>query len=150
MPIPVPESRDAYSHFLIIPTRWHDNDVYGHVNNTVYYGYFDTAINHFLIHAGGLDIHTGPVIGLCVESHCNYFAPVAFPQTLEVGLRVGHLGRSSVRYEIGIFTPELPTTHAQGHFIHVFVDRDTLKARELPEALRRALAGLLYPKLAPH
>ncbi|MET0389744.1 MAG: thioesterase family protein [Polyangiales bacterium] len=141
----VPETRDAYLHFLPITTRWHDNDVYGHVNNVVYYGYFDTVINRFLIEQGGLDIHAGGVIGLCVESHCNYFAPVAFPQQIEAGLRVGHLGRSSVRYEIGIFTEGAASAGAAGHFVHVFVDRGTRKPVELPKQLRDALARLQRP-----
>jgi acyl-CoA thioester hydrolase len=139
---PTPETRDAFAHVLPITTRWHDNDVYGHVNNVVYYGYFDTVINHWLIEEGGLDIHDGEVIGLCVESHCNYFASVAFPQTVEAALRVGHLGRSSVRYEIGIFVAGQPEATAVGHFVHVFVDRDSRKPATMPEKLRGALERL--------
>src|ERR1700678_696274 len=100
MPTPV---RADYQHFLAIPTRWMDNDVYGHVNNVVYYSYFDTVINQYLVSQGALDIAAGPLIGLCVESQCHYLAPTAFPESLDAGLAVGHLGRSSVRYEIGIF-----------------------------------------------
>src|ERR1700759_3366916 len=103
MPAPTPHRRADYPHTLPIATRWMDNDVYGHVNNVVYYAYFDTVINAYLIAEGGLDITAGDTIGLCVESHCAYFKPVAFPDALDAGLRVAHLGRTSVRYEIGIF-----------------------------------------------
>src|SRR5919199_3843852 len=116
-----PTDRGAYPHVLAIPTRWHDNDVYGHVNNVDYYAFFDTVINAWLIREGGLDIHDGPVIGLCVESHCAFHAPLAFPETVTAGLRVGHLGRSSVRYEIGLFS-ESAALAATGWFVHVFVD----------------------------
>jgi acyl-CoA thioester hydrolase len=142
---PVAELRAAFPQLLPITTRWHDNDVYGHVNNVVYYGYFDTVINRWLIEEGGLDIHTGEVIGLCVESHCNYFASVAFPQAVEAGLRVAHLGRSSVRYEIGIFVVGSDKSTALGHFVHVFVDRTTRKPAELPPRLRQALVRLQRP-----
>src|SRR5574341_2222528 len=100
---PEPAARAHYRHFSSLPTRWMDNDVYGHVNNVVYYSFFDTAVNRYLIETGALDIHAGPVIGLVVETQCNYFAPVEFPQVVEAGLRVAHLGRSSVRYEVGLF-----------------------------------------------
>jgi len=150
MASPKTEPRSAFPHYLPITTRWHDNDVYGHVNNVVYYGYFDTVINHWLITEGGLDIHTGPTIGLCVESHCNYFAPVEFPQLLEAGLRVAHLGRSSVRYEIGIFAQGEASASAVGHFVHVFVDRHTRKPVELPARLRAALARVqVTPPIPP-
>jgi acyl-CoA thioester hydrolase len=119
-----------------------DNDVYGHVNNVVYYAYFDTVVNTYLIEKGGLDFAAGPVIGLCVESHCQYLAPIAFPDSLEAGLRTGHIGRSSVRYEIGIFKRGAPTAAAQGYFVHVFVDRATRHPVELPSALRVALERL--------
>ncbi len=109
-----------YQHWEPVSTRWHDNDIYGHVNNTVFYAYMDTVINDWLIAEGGLDIHDGDVIGLCVESHCEFKAPAAFPETLRAGLRVGHLGRSSVRYEIGIYRDD--TLLAEGHFVHVFVE----------------------------
>jgi acyl-CoA thioester hydrolase len=119
-----------------------DNDVYRHVNNVVYYSYFDTVVNTYLITEGGLDIAEGPVIGLCVESHCQYLAPLAFPDALEAGLRVAQLGRSSVRYEVGIFRTGSPTAAAQGHFVHVFVDRVTRKPVEIPHPLRGALERL--------
>jgi acyl-CoA thioester hydrolase len=109
-----------------------DNDVYGHVNNVVYYSYFDTAVNRFLIEAGVLDIHRGTVIGLVVETQCNYFSPLQFPQALEAGLRVAHLGRSSVRYEVGLFEQGAAVTAAAGHFVHVYVDRETRRPTPLP------------------
>lgn len=135
----VRERRDAYPRFESVPTRWMDNDVYGHVNNVVYYAYFDTVINRYLIGEGGLDIASGSAIGLCVESHCEYFAPVSYPQILDAGMRVGKLGRSSVRYEIGIFAPGADEAAAQGHFVHVFVDRETRRPTDLPPRLRAAL-----------
>jgi acyl-CoA thioester hydrolase len=139
MPSPSPKPRSDYPHFLPIQTRWMDNDVYGHVNNVVYYSYFDTVINEFLIGAG-LDIHAGPVIGLCVESSCQYLQPAAFPDALTAGLKVAHVGRSSVVYEIGIFRGD--ETVAQGRFVHVFVDRITRRSVELPDFLRVALSRL--------
>jgi acyl-CoA thioester hydrolase len=139
----LPETRANYPHFLSIPTRWMDNDVYGHVNNVVYYAYFDTVINQYLIAEGGLDIEQGAAIGLCVESHCKYLRAVAFPDDLEAGLRVVHLGRSSVRYEIGIFTRGIEDIAAQGWFVHVFVDRATRRPAALPELLRAALEKLV-------
>jgi acyl-CoA thioester hydrolase len=138
-----PETRANYPHFLPIPTRWMDNDVYGHVNNVVYYAYFDTVINQYLIAEGGLDIEQGATIGLCVESHCKYLRAVAFPDDLEAGLRVVHLGRSSVRYEIGIFTRGIEDIAAQGWFVHVFVDRVARRPAALPEPLRAALEKLV-------
>jgi acyl-CoA thioester hydrolase len=131
-----------YPHQLAIPTRWHDNDVYGHVNNVVYYAYFDTVINEFLIREGGLDIHDGGVIGLCVESHCTFRAPLAFPETVTAGLRVGKLGGSSVRYEIGLFGEGAAEPAAEGWFVHVFVDRERRRAVEIPPPLRAALERL--------
>jgi acyl-CoA thioester hydrolase len=134
-------SRDAYPHVLEIPTRWKDNDVYGHVNNVEYYSYFDTVINEYLIREGGLDIHDGRVIGLCAESHCTFRAAVAFPDVIEAGLRVGRLGRSSVRYEIGLFRGgELV---AEGWFVHVFVDRGTRRPEPIPAPLRAALEKIV-------
>jgi acyl-CoA thioester hydrolase len=134
-----PESRDRFPHFLAIPTRWMDNDVYGHVNNVVYYAYFDTVINRYLIDEGGLDIAADAVIGLCVESHCAFARPIAFPDLIDAGLRVARLGRSSVRYEVGIFTRGVAHAAAQGWFVHVFVDRQTRRPAPIPEGLRRAL-----------
>ena len=136
------ETRAAYPRYEAVPTRWMDNDVYGHVNNVVYYSYFDTVINRYLIDVGGLDIAAGPVIGLCVESHCEYFAPVSYPQILDAGMRVGKLGKSSVRYEIGIFAPGAEEAAAQGYFVHVFVDRESRRPTELPAKLREALSHI--------
>ena len=115
--------RSDYVHFQPITTRWHDNDLYGHVNNVVYYSWFDTAVNRYLIEQGVLDIHGGQTIGLVIETQCNYFAPLAFPQTIEAGIRVAKLGTSSVRYEVGLFAEGEPLTAAKGHFVHVYVDR---------------------------
>ncbi|HSW03723.1 acyl-CoA thioesterase [Aquabacterium sp.] len=139
---PQPDTRDRYPHLSAISTRWMDNDLYGHVNNVQYYSYFDTVVNRFLIAAGALDIHAGEVIGLVVETHCNYFAPLAFPQDVQAGLRVAHLGSSSVRYEIGLFAPDQPLAAACGHFVHVYVDRSTRRPVALPAALASALQPL--------
>src|SRR5215470_993090 len=118
-----PLTRAAYPYVVAIPTRWMDNDVYGHVNNVVYYSYFDTVVNAFLVHEGGLNLESGKVIGLCVESQCRYLSSVAFPDLLDAGLRVAKIGRSSVRYEVAIFRAGERSAAAQGHFVHVFVDR---------------------------
>jgi acyl-CoA thioester hydrolase len=139
---PNAEPRDAYPFFSRITTRWMDNDVYGHINNVVYYSFFDTAVNGYLIERGALDIHAGAVIGLVVETHCNFFAALQFPQFVEAGVRVAHVGTSSVRYEIGLFADEMPTCAASGHFVHVYVDRRTRRPAALPEALLQALAPL--------
>ena len=135
---------DAYPHRLAIPTRWNDNDVYGHVNNVEYYAFFDTVINAWLVAEGGLDIHGGDVIGVCAESHCEYSAPLAFPETVQAGLRVAHLGRSSVRYEIGLFS-EAGKPAATGWLVHVFVDRAQRRPVEIPATLRTALERLVVP-----
>jgi len=142
---PQPEARSAFVHLSSISTRWMDNDVYGHVNNVQYYSFFDTAVNRYLIAAGALDIHGGATIGLVVETHCNYFSPLAFPQDVEAALRVGQVGQSSVRYEIGLFAPGQPLAAAQGHFVHVYVDRQTRRPVPLPPALLAALAPLRTP-----
>jgi acyl-CoA thioester hydrolase len=134
--------RDHYRVFRDIATRWMDNDVYGHVNNVVYYSWFDTAVNAHLIEQGALDIHHGAVIGLVVETHCNYFAPLAFPQTVQAGIRVAQLGRSSVRYEIGLFAQGSQTAAAGGHFVHVYVDRETRRPVPLPAHLKNILENL--------
>lgn len=139
---PQPEARSAYRHFSDVPTRWMNNDLYGHVNNVVYYSWFDTVVNRYLIESGALDIHAGGVIGLVIETHCNYFASLAFPQVVEAGLRVAQLGRSSVRYEVGLFEQGVDSTAARGHFVHVYVDRATRRPVELPAALRAALQPL--------
>jgi len=141
-PRPQPDGREAYRHFTPLATRWMDNDAYGHLNNVVYYSLFDTAVNRYLIEAGALDIHHGEVIGLVVETHCNYFASIEFPQMVEAGIRVAHRGSSSVRYEIGIFAAGAPLCAARGHFIHVYVDRATRRPATLPPALLQALKEL--------
>jgi acyl-CoA thioester hydrolase len=135
--------RSEYPQLLEIPTRWNDNDVYGHVNNVEYYAFFDTVINHWLITEGGLDIHAGEVIGICAESHCEYRAPLTFPETIEAGLRVGHLGRSSVRYEIGVFKRGEQEPAASGWFVHVFVTEETRAPTEIPADIRSALERLV-------
>ena len=140
---PAPELRSAYRAFRPITTRWADNDVYGHVNNVVYYSWFDTAVNSHLIHHGALDIHQGSTIGLVVETQCNYFAPLAFPQAIEAGIRVARLGGSSVRYEVGLFAQGEALTAARGHFVHVYVDRVTRRPVALPDRLRQVLEALL-------
>ena len=136
---PEADNRSAYRHFSRITTRWLDNDLYGHINNVQYYSFFDTAVNRFLIERGVLDIHGGDVIGLVVETHCNFFESAAFPGDIEAGLRVGHLGRSSVRYELGLFTGDGATAIAQGHFVHVYVARENRRPVDLPAALRAVL-----------
>ena len=140
---PRAEPRSAYRHFSSVPTRWMDNDAYGHVNNVVYYSWFDTAVNRYLIEAGALDIHAGAVIGLVIETHCNYFASLAFPQSVDAGLRVASIGSSSVRYEIGLFGADAEFAAACGHFVHVYVDRTTRRPVALPEKLKTTLQGLL-------
>jgi len=139
---PQPAPRSAYKVFRTISTRWMDNDAYGHVNNVVYYSWFDTVVNAHLIEAGALDIHHGETIGLVIETQCNYFAPIEFPQTVEAGLRVAHMGRSSVRYEVGLFVQGEPLTAAKGHFIHVYVDRESRRPAHLPEKLKSVLEAL--------
>lgn len=126
-----------------ITLRWKDNDVYGHVNNVEYYSYFDTVINQFLIEEGGLDIHSGETIGVCAESHCTFTAPIAFPGAVRAGLRVAHLGSSSVRYEIALSDPASASEVATGWFVHVFVDRGTRRSTEIPAPVRAALQRLL-------
>lgn len=135
---PEPEPRSSYKVFRTIPTRWNDNDIYGHVNNVVYYSWFDTAVNAWLIEQGVLNIHDGATVGLVVETHCNFFAALAFPQPVHVGLRVAHVGKSSVRYELAVFT-ESGTCAAKGHFVHVYVDAKSHRPVELPTSLKNLL-----------
>jgi acyl-CoA thioester hydrolase len=139
------ETRERYPHFLTIPTRWIDNDIYGHVNNVRYYEYFDTVINRYLIEAGGLDIHRSPVIGIAVESMCRFHRSLVYPDTVDAGLRVGKLGNSSVRYEIGLFRQGATDPAATGHFVHVFVMRETQRPVPIPAPIRAALDRLLLP-----
>ena len=140
---PAPDGRADYRHFLAISTRWMDNDVYRHVNNVVYYSWFDTVVNQYLVERGVLDIEKSPVIGLVVETQCHYFSPIAFPDTVHAGLRVARLGTSSVRYEVGIFRNDESAAAARGHFVHVYVDRDSSRPTPLPAPLRAALGPLL-------
>lgn len=140
---PAPLARTEFRHFVPIQTRWMDNDVYGHANNVVYYSWFDTAVNGYLIERGVLDIHAGAVIGLVIETQCNYFAPLAFPEAVEAGLRVAHLGRSSVRYQVGLFARGSDRCAAAGHFVHVYVDRASRRPVPLPADLQAVLTGLL-------
>ncbi|MDE1466881.1 acyl-CoA thioesterase [Aurantiacibacter sp. D1-12] len=139
---PDPKPRSAYKAFRKIPTRWADNDVYGHVNNVTYYAWFDTAVNAELVERGVLDVEQGAIIGLVVETQCRYFAPLSFPQTVEAGVRVAKLGTSSVRYEVGIFAQGSDEPAAEGHFVHVYVDRETRRPVPLPEDWRTVLDGL--------
>ena len=128
---------------LAIPTRWMDNDIFGHVNNVVYYSYFDTVINRYLIEEGGLDPQAGAVVGMAVETGCRFHRSLAFPDIVQAGLRIGHLGRSSVRYEIGIFRNDEPIACADGHFVHVFVERATQRPVPIPAPIRSALERLI-------
>ena len=136
------DRRNNYRKFMTITTRWMDNDVYGHINNVQYYSYFDTAVNRYLIDAGVLDIHAGETIGLVVETHCNFFSSAAFPDDIEAGIRVAHLGRSSVRYEIGLFLAGREEAIAQGHFVHVYVDRGSQQPVQIPPELHAVLSVL--------
>jgi acyl-CoA thioester hydrolase len=140
---PLPELRSTYRHFRTITTRWMDNDVYGHVNNVQHYSFFDTVVNGYLVAAGALDPPTSPVIGLVVETRCNYFESLSFPDEVQAGLRVARIGESSVRYEIGLFRGEAAQAAAQGHFVHVYVDRATRRPVPLPQSLRRVLEPLV-------
>jgi acyl-CoA thioester hydrolase len=137
-----PPRRADFKHFRTIPTRWMDNDLYGHVNNVVYYAYFDTIINRYLIDPGGLDIHNGAVVGITVESGCRFHRSFAYPEDVEAGLRVAHLGTSSVRYEVGLFAMREDDARADGHFVHVFVDRVTMRPVPMLERMRAALERL--------
>lgn len=145
-------SRIEYPHLVDIPTRWMDNDVYGHVNNVVYYSYFDTAVNLYLIEQGVLDIRSGETIGYVVESSCRYDRPLAFPDLVRAGIRVAHLGRSSVQYELGLFRNDEMESSAEGRFVHVYVDRQSERPTPLSEAFRRALEPLVVagPTASPN
>lgn len=131
--------RSDFQYFHTIQTRWMDNDAYGHVNNVIYYSWFDTVVNQFLIVNGELNVVTSPTIGLVIETQCNYFASVSFPDVITAGVCVSKLGNSSVRYEVGIFRNDENQAAAQGHFIHVYVDRETRKSVSIPESTRNLL-----------
>ena len=147
---PAPHHRGDYPHTRVVTTRWMDSDPYGHMNNVVHYELFDTVVNAWLIERGALDIQKSPVIGLVVETGCHYFAPLTYPEPVTVALRVAHIGRSSVRYELALFGEASPTAAAQGHFVHVYVDRDSRRpVAELPAAIRLALEPLRIPQPRP-
>ena len=135
--------RTDYRYFQSIITRWHDNDIYGHVNNVTYYSFFDSAVNTYLIERGGLDIHEGAVVGFVVSSSCDYFASIAYPDLIEVGVRVSKLGNSSVQYELAVFKAGESEACAAGRFVHVFVDRESNQPVSIPEGLRAALQVLV-------
>jgi acyl-CoA thioester hydrolase len=138
--------RADYAWFRPITARWMDNDVYGHVNNAHYYSYFDTVINLYLIERGRLDIHTSPVVGFVVSSSCDFFRPVAYPDALEVGMRVERTGKSSVHYGVAIFAARDDAARAAGKVVHVFVDRGNSKPVPIPEPIRRALEAIAAAK----
>ncbi len=141
---PQAQPRSAFKVFRTITTRWMDNDAYGHVNNVVYYSWFDTAVNAHLMEQGALDIHHGDTIGLVIETQCNYFSPLAFPQTIEAGIRVAKLGSSSVRYEVGLFAQGAELCAAHGHFVHVYVDKESRRpVKALPLNLKTVLETLV-------
>ena len=137
-----PLPRAAYRHFLSIPTRWKDNDVYGHVNNVVYYSYFDTAVNEHLIRSGALVPATAPVIGVVIETQCRYHHELSFPETIEAGMAVVKLGRTSVVYRIGLFKQDAAEPAASGRFVHVYVDRQTRRPVPIPAGIQAALRPL--------
>jgi len=143
MVAPDDETRERYPHFLEIATRWMDNDIYGHVNNVVYYSYFDTVINDYLIRQAGLDIASGPVIGICVESLCRFHRELVFPETVQAGLRAMKIGTTSARYEIGLFSRDEAQPAATGYFVHVFVNRQTRRPVSIPARIRAALTRLV-------
>lgn len=139
---PVAPTRNDYRVFRTLTTRWMDNDSYGHVNNVVYYSYFDTAVNGYLIEASQVDIRTLPAIGLVVETSCRYFEPVSFPEPLEAGMAVERLGRTSIAYRVGIFRNASLSAAAAGSFVHVYVDRDSRRPVEIPAIIRAAVGAL--------
>ncbi|GAB1436093.1 thioesterase family protein [Sphaerotilus sulfidivorans] len=141
-----PTTRADYPHVGSVSTRWNDNDRYGHVNNAVYYQYFDSVINEVLIHQGGLDIHRGEVVGFIVRSECDFLAPVAYPGLLEVGVVVRRLGRSSVTYETALLRPGEDQPAAIGRMVHVFVDTATGRPTDIPAPIRAVLERLLRPQ----
>ena len=141
-PMQLPTRQD-FRHFLPIQSRWNDMDKYGHINNMVYYGYFDTVVTDYIVRVGQLDTNASPIVGLVVESHCNYHRAIAFPTIIECGLRVGNLGKSSIRYEVGVFDDEHEEAAATGHFVHVYVKRDSNRPTAMPVPLRTALEPLV-------
>ena len=140
---PKPETRDSYPCHLQIPTRWSDNDVYGHINNAVYYFFFDTAVNRWLIENSLLDMGKSETIGLVVETGCSYFAPLKFPETITAGLRVAKVGSSSVRYEIALFSEGETKAAAQGHFVHVYVNEKNRKPTPISDTMRQTFGEIM-------
>jgi acyl-CoA thioester hydrolase len=140
-----PAFRNAYTSFLAIPTRWMDNDVYGHVNNVTYYSYFDTVVNEHLVRAGALDIRHGEAIGIVVETACRFHKPLTFPETIDAAMRVTHVGRSSVAYDIALFRQGDDDAAATGRFVHVWVDRERRRPIHVPDRIRAALEPLRVP-----
>jgi acyl-CoA thioester hydrolase len=138
-----PDRRTDYAHFTRITTRWMDNDVYGHVNNVVYYSFFDTVVNQYLVKGESLDPRSSSVVGLVVETQCRYFRPISFPDSVDAGIRVAKLGNTSVRYEVGLFRNDEDTAAAQGHFVHVYVERANNRPAPIPDKARRLLEGLV-------
>jgi acyl-CoA thioester hydrolase len=138
-----PPERAAFARFVPIATRWSDNDAYGHLNNVVYYSLFDTAVNAILIEAGLLDPITSPIVGLVVETSCRYYSSLTYPDLAEVGVAVEHLGRSSVRYRLGVFKADAPVAAAAGRFTHVYVDRQTNRPFPIPEGHRGLMETLV-------
>jgi acyl-CoA thioester hydrolase len=145
---PKPDHRTAYAYFQTMTTRWMDNDSYRHMNNTTYYSFFDTVVNQYLIENGVLDVEKGEVIGLVAETACRYFKPIGFPSKINVGLRIGHLGNSSIRYEIGLFKDGEDEASAQGHFVHVCVERERGRPTAIPEKLKSVVAPLRLAAMA--
>jgi len=145
---PKPDKRGAYNYFQMMTTRWMDNDSYRHMNNTTYYAFFDTIVNQYLIENGALDVEKGPVIGLVAETTCCYFRSIGFPSKINVGLRIGHLGNSSIRYEIALFKDEEVEASAQGHFVHVYVNRDSGRPIAIPEKLKSVVGPLRAAAMA--
>ena len=141
---PEPKSVDEFLHFQKIPTRWIDNDVYQHVNNVIYYSFFDTVVNHYLIDKGLLNIKESTIIGLVVETKCNYFSPIEFPDVVNAGLTVTKIGNSSVNYDVALFNNNESKASAQGHFIHVYVDRSSRKPVPLTKKMRKALEDIAF------
>jgi acyl-CoA thioester hydrolase len=141
---PTLKNRDQFKFFLPIQTRWADNDIYGHVNNVTYYSYFDTAANSLLIQKTNFDIHQSEIIGLVVDSACSFLQELSFPEVVEVGVAIGRIGNSSLRYELAIFKQGQATAAAQGHFVHVFVDRNSLKSTTIPNEMRKVLEQYLF------
>jgi acyl-CoA thioester hydrolase len=140
-----PSTRADFRWFHALTTRWMDNDIYGHVNNVVYYSWIDSAVNRFLLENGLLDLAASPAVGIVAETGCRYFAPIAFPDDVTVGIRVAKLGRSSVQYGAGIFSGSEQAAAAEGHFVHVYVDRASMRPVAIPGMVRAGLERIAVP-----